>query len=658
MSNNVSLSSTESDFDGVSHTSTSLIDEPTYSINTDPDLIAPEIPNIEDESDELNFLENVPSSDESANSSDVTSLNLDSNRSGEEIYSSENESKSKSESESESESDLALNSETETDSDDHSEGYQSGKESSFSSEKESSSSVTEKHVSLIGHYEHGFYEVTEKGDSNRIFNTDRLWNLLKRMKENKFFKKKKELNELDLTIFMNTLSGWNKINLFRFDRSLIQKIEHLKLKYESAYEMACSWVALGTFQFEIMVDAELSGNRQPAVLSINKSKIYIQKPKSSESPSHILRNDYLEDLVEESQKRKAYFRAGWGHLRFWISRTKPTEIVIQSAESGSVVGLTTLNEEIKLAIAFTFQIYNSSKGKDYRVGRNDKIESINLQTIQYFVMPNWRGKQLRPIASKIGSYSHAKRQLQNYLAISKRYHQKKQKNLKRGFLDDNQTAKKTKGRKNVDLNLKLKKRNNEKGMKNQNSIITINDFQKSKNKISKAKTCTPLKAIILGSSNNPINPKQMHLIEILKNKNEEFFKKRQYQRIEWHYFDDFGAKLYYQQRKAIFQVYVIVNKIYPIQPGFLFLEKSFLKIQAKNFKIKIPFTNDFLLKSLQENEKLFQIQSPKKKWKYNKNTFLLAKSTNDSKLIIRAIQYFYKQWWNSKNKSRKNRYLN
>ncbi|KAJ3436379.1 hypothetical protein M0812_18436 [Anaeramoeba flamelloides] len=636
MTNNVSLSSTESDFDESSHTSSSLSDEPTYSINSDPDLIASEIPNIGDESDELNFLENVPSSSESENSSDVTSLNLEPNSGGEEKGSSP----------------------TETDSDDGIDSDLEGKESSFSSEKESSSSVTEKHVSLVGHYKHGFYQVTDKEDSNRIFNAERLWNLLKRMKENKFFKKKKELNELHLTIFMNTLSGWNKINLFRFDRSLIQQMEHLKLQYELAYELACSWAALGTFQFEIMIDTELSGNRQPAVLIINKSKIYIQKPRNNESPNQILRNDYFEDLVDESQKRETYFSAEWGHLLFWISRTKVTEIVIESAESSSIVGLTTLNEEIKLAIAFTFHLYNSSKGKDHRIGRNGKIESINLQTIHYFVMPNWSEKQLRPIASKIGSYSHAKRLLQSYLARSKSYHQKKQKNLKRGFLNEDQTGKKTKGRKNVNKNKKLKKRDNEKGMKSQNSIITINDLQESNKKNSKAKTSTPLKAIILGSSETRINPKQKHLVEILKNKNDEFFKKRQYQRIEWHYFDDFGAKLYYQQKKIIFQVYVIVNKIYPIQPGFLFLKKSFLIIQAKNFKIKIPFTNDFLLKSLQENEKLFQIQSPKKKHKYNKSTFLIAKSTNDSKLIIRTIQYFYKQWWNSKNKSSKTRYLN
>ncbi|KAJ6238504.1 n-acetyltransferase eco [Anaeramoeba flamelloides] len=473
---------------------------------------------------------------------------------------------------------------------------ESGNETEFSSESKYESESEEELKSRVKvHYERSFFQIALR-DNKDLLLLEGARTLIGRIRDQRSRASRHDRDRLELFLILNTCYNWSKIDLFHLERTSIEAITKDKDHYVNAYNLACSWMALGEFKIQIEMDNNCNERWKESILVIRKKNLIIQ--------------NMDKNFVFEIQS--------WRDLEWCISRISDTEILIKDTEYLREIGIRTKNKETRSCLVFLFWIYNSSHGKEKRIGKNSLIGHVDLNKLDTTaILPEFNHKFPKSIINSLSDYKSIQAQLGLFLEKASLYQQSKK-----------------------------HKNNNKNKKKNQKD-------RPSKNKSQQSSKAAPL----IGSWVTMSSSKDQEKIIRIQSNNEKYFEKRQYNKINWQYFEDFAPKYYHQNKKVAFLVYIVVKRLFPIMPGYVLIHKSGIKISGKKIKYTIPFNDEFQVEYLKDR-KIFKIQSYGKKKKQNECVFMFDKSNKDenNQLIVRTIQIFFKKWLNLKRKVKNPKY--
>ncbi|KAJ6226122.1 nnp-1 protein putative nuclear protein 1 nop52 [Anaeramoeba flamelloides] len=490
-------------------------------------------------------------------------------------------------------------------------------------------------------------------------------------------------SEFELLIFLNIYTNWKGIDLFLLNRSYSEIFKRFKKVYERGWYLARKWACLKTFQFKSEVDRVQKGQWSFCTVYFEK-KEFVVVPKKNDETS---------------------FKARYGEINFYTSPEKKNLILIQNNETLDKLAIRLCSIELRCALLFLLLLYNSTKGKDYRIGKNPQVSHLDLDRIDITVLPLLKKpKKMQPDSY---TFQKLKQEYTEYFEMARIRQKKKTQNLSKAFLQQQafeimgttlnknkkiakqktkiKTTTTTKNYKN--LNHKSNKQNNdEKKKRNYRSTKSKQNKEKNKNfnnsfsmvshkhssqPLLESKRKTSISSLldlrkttkyrknrglspIIGSSIDLLNIKDKESFEILQKKNYELFDKQKFSHIEWDFFSDFGPRRIYQKGIGVFFLYVLTKHLYPFDPGYIILEKDGLKVNSRKVKLKILFTLNFQVLALKHHNQLCKIQSRGKKKKLNNTIFLLATNNKNRDLIVRTINFFYRSWFKNLQKKKKN----
>ncbi|KAJ3438136.1 e3 ubiquitin-protein ligase rbbp6 [Anaeramoeba flamelloides] len=577
-----SQENTLSDSSGLSNNSnsTSLVDSFSSDPEFSPEKVQKETLEEQLEDDDTEFKDSTETFS-SENSDDFSDYVEDKERGKQKTKNNEKKKKKKREKEKEKEKEKEQDKENETE---------------FSSESESESESEEDLKSGVkGHYTRSFFQITLQ-DNKDLLLLEGARTLIGRIRDQRSHANRNDLDRFELFLILNTCYNWSKIDLFHLESSSVEAITKDKDHFVNAYNLSRSWMALGEFKIQIEMDNNCNGKWKESILVIKKKNLIIQ--------------NMDKDFVFEIRS--------WGDLEWCISRASETVILIKDAERLREIGIKTKNKEIRSCLVFLFWIYNFSRGKEKRIGKNSLIGHVDLNKLDTnAVLPEFNHKFPKSIFNSLSDYIIIQEQLDVLIGKASRYQQSKK-------------------------------------HKNNHKINKKNQKERSRgNKSQQSSKATPL----IGSWVTISSSKDQEAIIWVQQNNEKFFENRQYHKINWQYFEDFAPKYYYQNKKVAFLVYIVVKRLFPIVPGYIFIHKSGITISGKKIKYTIPFNSELQVEYL-KGRNIFKIQSYGKKKKQNECVFMFAKSNNqkDNELIVRTIQIFFKKWLNLKTKVKNPKY--
>ncbi|KAJ3449350.1 hypothetical protein M0812_05496 [Anaeramoeba flamelloides] len=485
-------------------------------------------------------------------------------------------------------------------------------------------------------------------------------------------KKTKPQDKFVKIFCIKTFINWYGINLLKLPRKYLPQIRKHKQEHFKALQSALSWSCLG--QFSIRTETLKSKNCwEKSLLSIKKTNLLVTRMGFNKMEKEKGKGKGKENLTKrkkEKGKQNLLFQSKWEKLKIYFSEEFPKLIILSKNNTNDFVILNLRSSSQKLVILFVLLVYHQSNGSDPRIGKNPKIETLDINDLYLTVLPPL--VSIAKYQKYQSSYKQIKMQMEKLIKNSKKATETKRENRGKGFFNMNENKnshsnskdkdnekKTTKGRGIVEFaiddedddELSISSSRVQTMIDNLQYETTLNEKikkkQKSNHHNSQNNKCAPL----VGSKYSLVNSKNRKAIILLEKKNTELFFKFKEDQVEWDYFSDYAPKQYFRNKFVSFQLYLVVKRQLPFESAYIVISKKDVKIISTNESITIYYTNNFDVESLHLN-RLFRIQAKGNKKKNNKSAILLALNKYDSLIIRRTIQYFYQRWLKSKYKKK------
>ncbi|KAJ6229627.1 zcchc10 protein [Anaeramoeba flamelloides] len=470
-------------------------------------------------------------------------------------------------------------------------------------------------------------------------------------------------SQFEILFYLGTYTQWGSIDLLELEPSVFDQIKQTKKEYLQSYLQALSWCCLGDFFLCVNLLENEKISDQKVILYFDKKGVSIGIIRANFKVNSSSGKKKGTNNHRRPRNNEYSFKSKWADLEFSIHSTHPRKILLKNKRSNttnSKIVICADNFQIKSSIVFALLIYKLSDGKDKRIGKNPKVEYIDINNLNLLVLPPY--KISKNLKQQLGEFRTIQRLLDRWQKKAKLQSKIKTKNLKIGFFghesqketlnnlgtkvnDDNlDTSSSSPFSSDEDYEIKKKQRQKKKKQKLNSTpishLVSIRDFS---HLVINQKKDTSVAPLIGGKLNLLETTKNQKEIGILQKKNEELFEKREWDLIEYDYFSDFGPKKYYLDGKVIFFVHAIVKRKMPFQNGLLWVNRKSVKIKYSKTQKTIKFTRDYEVKEL-ENERVFKIQSRGKKKSQNNCYYLVARSPNERLLIMRTITIFHRNW--------------